>query len=249
MAGRSRAARRRGVVRVRFTAATSMAVSRSPIFAISACPYDVCQSEPSVGRCRSEAPIPEPISVVTETNAVTEKRGTETARPATRLGSGRLRQRTSSPIRPPTQIEPAARWSQSRKRASARGAERAGQREQRGDRAGGTLGSVDPEYDRRSGGEQREHELQIEPAAAEGGHAHQRHERPDRPDGTESELGGGEEDVDRDRDERKCDRRPERDRERAQTGARNTSDDGADDDRPEDEEPDRRHQGEEGNPA
>ena len=49
----------------------------------------------------------------TDTNAVLENRGTQTERPATRRATGRLRQRTSKPMRPPTHTEPAARWSQS----------------------------------------------------------------------------------------------------------------------------------------
>ena len=84
-------------------------------------PYPVCHSVASVGRWSTAAPIPEPSSTTTDTNAALEKRGTQTTRPAVRRATGRLDQRTSSPMSPPTQSAPEARWSQSRTSASVRG--------------------------------------------------------------------------------------------------------------------------------
>ena len=75
----------------------------------------------TVGRWTIAAATPDAISTLTDTNATFEKRGTQTASPAMRCAAGRLDQSTSSPIRPPTQIEPAARCDQSKKIDHARG--------------------------------------------------------------------------------------------------------------------------------
>ena len=88
---------------------------------MSVSPYDVCQNEASVGMWMTAAPVPEPISASTDTKATFENLGTHTTRPATRRATGRLRQRTSKPVRPPTQTDPATRWSQSKDRVKPRG--------------------------------------------------------------------------------------------------------------------------------
>ncbi len=106
--------------------------------------------------------------------------------------------RTSSPISPPSQIEPETRWSQSSDKRQtawrglggmARGAgndkdggrrrHRADRGEELGDRAVLAFGAVEPERDRGRNDEQREAELQVDVAAAEGGHPVERHERSD----------------------------------------------------------------------
>ena len=119
--GRSRYASSRGRVRSRFTAASSIAALRRPIFTSSVWPYEVCHSDANVGMCTSDAPMPEPIRTSTDTNAVFEKRGTQTTSPAMRRATEKLRHMTSSPISPPTQIEPATRWSQSKRSVAPRG--------------------------------------------------------------------------------------------------------------------------------
>jgi len=65
--------------------------------------------------------IPEPSSTSTETSATFENRGTATTSPATRRATGRQRHRTGSPARPPSQLEPEARWRQSRASERPRG--------------------------------------------------------------------------------------------------------------------------------
>ena len=59
--------------------------------------------------CRTVAPTPEPTRTTTETKATLEKRGTQTASPATLVPAARLPQTTRSPIRPPIHSEPETR--------------------------------------------------------------------------------------------------------------------------------------------
>src|SRR5438874_6126641 len=79
-----------GRVRRRFTEAISIAPSRSDALTMIAWPYDVCHRDARVGRWSTDAQIPEPSSAMTETKATFEKRGTQTARPASRFAVGRL---------------------------------------------------------------------------------------------------------------------------------------------------------------
>ena len=67
-------------------------------------------------------PMPLASSSSTETNATFENRGTHTESPATRRPAGRLAHRMRSPTRPPSQIEPETRCSQSNASESPRGA-------------------------------------------------------------------------------------------------------------------------------
>ena len=48
-------------------------------------PYDVSQSDASVGRWSTDAQMPEAMSVSTDTNATLEKRGTTTTSPGDAL--------------------------------------------------------------------------------------------------------------------------------------------------------------------
>ena len=66
----------RGFVRARLTPASTSAAASRPIFQSSAWPYEVCQSEASVGSSSSAWPVPVPISSSTEQKATAEKRGT-----------------------------------------------------------------------------------------------------------------------------------------------------------------------------
>ncbi len=106
------AERRRGFVRSRLTAARSIATRadrrlRDDRLAVRRLPQrgEGRQMEHRRrDRRRRAAPAP-------STNATLEKRGTATARPATRCAAARLRHRTSRPRRPPIQIAPATRCS------------------------------------------------------------------------------------------------------------------------------------------
>ena len=126
LGGRSAAGRlaaaRRGFVRARFTAASTIAPARRATLMRIATPYDVCQSDASVGRCRIDPQTPDAIRTITERNAIRENRGTTVARAGVRRSEPRLTQRTRSPISPPIQIEPDVRWSQSSVSERPRGA-------------------------------------------------------------------------------------------------------------------------------
>ena len=142
----------------------------------------------SVGRWRTDAPMPDPRSSITEPNATFEKRGTATASPFSRRSAGRPRHSTSSPIRPPIQSEPATRCSQSNASASARGRRLrrvaghtgdkqnrrrgehcADRREQLGHGAPLAVGTIDPERHAGRDCKEREQQLEVEVAAPERG--------------------------------------------------------------------------------
>src|SRR5262249_2968188 len=119
--GRAVEALKRGTVRRRVTEASRSAAASNPILTSSALPYEVCQNEARVGICCTAEPVPAAIRTITDANATFEKRGTQTARPATRRGGGRVAASTTSPISPPSQTDPATRWNQSNASERARG--------------------------------------------------------------------------------------------------------------------------------
>ena len=186
-------------------------------------PYDVCQSDASVGRCRTDAQIPDASSASTETNATFEKRGTTTdeAGDASRRGRGCARARAGRRGRRPRSRR-RRRAAQSSASASARGAsaprgrrrrERAAPRRRRAARrrvraarrpsVAAPLGPVEPQREPRPRrANSARHELEVEVAAPEGRDAHQRDERAERPERAQRELRGREQHVHRNGDER-----------------------------------------------
>ncbi len=101
--------------------ANSIAAPSRAIFASSAFPYEVSQSDETVGRWMIAAIVPDAISAITETNATREKRGTQTESPGMRRSLPNPAPAAISPIRPPTQSEPEATWIQSSATETPRG--------------------------------------------------------------------------------------------------------------------------------
>ena len=162
-------------------------------------PYEVCQSEASVGRWITVAPIPVPSRQEHRDERDVREARHDDGEPGDaarrRAGCARARAARSGRRSRPSRR---ARWSQSSASDKPRGdvcaawpaapgtsehgrgrRERAGGREQLGDRALRPLGPVDPERDAGREHEEREAELEVEVAAAERRVAHERHERAD----------------------------------------------------------------------
>src|SRR5262249_6270405 len=112
---------KRDTVRRRLTEASRSAAASNPILTSSALPYEVCQNEARVGICCTAEPVPAAIRTITDANATFEKRGTQTARPATRRGGGRAGANTPARTSARTQTDPATRWTQSNASEGARG--------------------------------------------------------------------------------------------------------------------------------
>ena len=127
--------------------------------------------------------------------------------------------------------------------------ERPRQREQLGHRALGPLRPVDPHAEGGGEREESEHELQVEVAAPEGGHVHERHDRPDGEGRAQRELRGREVEVDGRRDERDGERHPQGDIECTERRAAQDVDERPGRHRAQHEEPDRAHRREEDDPA
>ena len=100
----------RGRDRTRFSVASGSATQSSRILRSSVRPYDVSQSEDSVGRCSTAATVPLAISTITLANATRENRGTTAAIVSTRTAAVVVTASRIRPIRPPSQSEPASRW-------------------------------------------------------------------------------------------------------------------------------------------
>ena len=168
------------------------------------------------------APVPVASSTSTETSATAEKRGTTTLSAAhAALARRRANHSTSSPTRPPIQIEPEIRCSASNgdRQAARRGlagvadapghdaaprrppTARPGAGGELGDRAARALGPVDPQRDPGGDAEQREAQLHVDVAAPERGHAEQRHQRAEVEHRAQRVLGDREVEVDGDRDQ------------------------------------------------
>ena len=229
----------RGVVQSRLTAAISIVPPSSATFTTIACPYEVSQSEDTVGRWTTAAATPDAISTFTETNATIEKRGTHTARPATRRVAGRRRPEHEQPdqpadpdraggqVRPVEEERPRARRRLRRvpgepgdEQHRAGREARADEREQLDHRPVLALRTVDPQRHERREREEQERQLEIDEPASERRRADQRHERADVVPRAKRELRRREQQIDGRRDQRQRRRGDEGDRERRATACR-----------------------------
>ena len=177
----------------------SIAPSSSSALTMIVLPYDVSHSDASVGNCSTEAATPDAEQQRAPT-ATRRWRSAARRPPGLRLAArrARLRQSTSRPIeaadpeRAGDEVQPVERERERARRSSAPHDRRRRARAERRraasvapqsassarDRALLAFGPVEPQARRRAATrEQREHELEVEKAAAERGHAQQWHER------------------------------------------------------------------------
>ena len=155
---------------------------------------------------------------------------------------------TVRPIRPPTQSDPASRWSQSSQRGAG-GQQGAGDREDLGHRALLSLRPVEQDRHGRGDGPERQDQLEVQEAAPERGRPHQRHQVAEVQRRALRELGGGNVDVDGDDDERERECDCQRSAHPAQRDVRDAPRQRAHDHEPEDEQAYAGHDGEERQPA